>query len=315
MAGTPVERIPVYCYQCVAGPDLLKVIVKDGVAVGVEPNADMAEIHPACGKVCVRAYGLIQKLYNPARVPTPMRRTNPRKGRDQDPGWEPISWDAALAVLADRLNALRAKGLTDDAGYPRLPVTFGSGGIAPAYLGTFAAFLAAWGPVDQGIGSGQGVKCYHSEHLYGEFWHRAFTVAADAPHSELVLSFGYNGDASGGVTGVWRHVETISANLLSDAAIGKIVLTTRDVREQKAVLRVHEIDRCNVGHSCRHLQLGVFPTRATVGGARDGQLSTVRVPLGDSRSPAALIVHEVGSRDFTSRNRRRRNRMRLWFQS
>ncbi len=207
MATASVERIPVYCYQCVAGPDLLKVIVKDGVAVGVEPNADLAGIHPACGKVCVRAYALIQKLYNPARVPSPMRRTNPRKGRDQDPGWEPISWDTALALLADRLNGLRAKGLIDDAGYPRLAVTFGSGGIAPAYLGTFAAFLAAWGPVDQGIGSGQGVKCYHSEHLYGEFWHRAFTVAADVPRCDFVLSFGYNGDASGGVTGVFRHAE------------------------------------------------------------------------------------------------------------
>jgi phenylacetyl-CoA:acceptor oxidoreductase len=201
------ERVPVYCYQCVAGPDLLKVIVTDGVAVGVEPNSDLAREHPACGKVCVRAYGLIQKLYNPGRIRTPMRRTNPRKGRGEDPGWEPISWDEALDLLAGRLRDLRAKGLVDEAGYPRLAATFGSGGIAPAYLGTIAAFLAAWGPVDQGIGSGQGVKCYHSEHLYGEFWHRAFTVAADVPRCDYVLSFGYNGDASGGVTGVYRHAE------------------------------------------------------------------------------------------------------------
>ncbi len=206
-AQAKVEKIPVYCYQCVAGPDLLKVVVRDGVAVGVEPNCDMADFHPAGGKVCVRAYGLVQKLYNPARVKTPMRRTNPRKGREEDPGWEPISWDEALDLLGGRLNALRAKGLVDESGYPRLAVTFGSGGIAPAYLGTLAAFLAAWGPVDQGIGSGQGVKCYHSEHLYGEFWHRAFTVAADIPRCDFVLSFGYNGDASGGVTGVFRHAE------------------------------------------------------------------------------------------------------------
>jgi phenylacetyl-CoA:acceptor oxidoreductase len=199
--------VPTYCYQCVAGPDLLKVAVRDGIAVAVEPNHDVAAIHPAGGTVCVRAYGLIQKLYHPDRVRTPMRRTNPRKGRDEDPGWEPITWDAALEELAGRLRALRARGLTDEAGYPRLAVTFGAGGIAPAYLGTFAAFLAAWGPVDQGIGSGQGVKCYHSEHLYGEFWHRAFTVAADVPRCDYVLSFGYNGDASGGVTGVFRHAE------------------------------------------------------------------------------------------------------------
>ena len=79
------QKIPVYCYQCVAGPDLLKVIVQDDVAVGVEPNGDLADVHPACGKVCVRAYGLIQKLYNPARIKTPMRRTNPVKGRGEDP--------------------------------------------------------------------------------------------------------------------------------------------------------------------------------------------------------------------------------------
>ena len=204
---TATTKIPVYCYQCVAGPDLLKVIVRDGVAVGVEPNADVADVHPACGTVCVRAYGLVQKLYNPARVRSPMVRTNPRKGRHEDPGWQPVSWDAALDLLAGKLRGIRERGLVDDAGYPRLAATFGSGGIAPAYLGTFAAFLAAWGPVDQGIGSGQGVKCYHSEHLYGEFWHRAFTVAADVPHTNFVLSFGYNGDASGGVTGVYRHAE------------------------------------------------------------------------------------------------------------
>ena len=202
-----VEKVPVYCYQCVAGPDLLKVVVRDGVAVGVEPNEDVAAIHPGCGKVCVRAYGLIQKLYSPHRIKTPMVRTNPRKGRHEDPEWQPIGWDDALGLLAERLGRIRRAGLTDAAGYPRLAVTFGSGGIAPAYLGTFAAFLAAWGPVDQSIGSGQGVKCYHSEHLYGEFWHRAFTVAADVPRTDFVLSFGYNGDASGGVTGVFRHAE------------------------------------------------------------------------------------------------------------
>jgi phenylacetyl-CoA:acceptor oxidoreductase len=206
-AAPKVDKVPVYCYQCVAGPDLLKVVVKDGVAVGVEPNAEMAAVHPAGGTVCVRAYGLVQKLYNPARVKTPLKRTNPRKGRDEDPGWTPITWDEALDMLAGRLRAIRHAGLVDESGYPRLAATFGSGGISPAYLGTMAAFLAAWGPVDQGIGSGQGVKCYHSEHLYGEFWHRAFTVAADVPNCDFVLSFGYNGDASGGVTGVFRHAE------------------------------------------------------------------------------------------------------------
>ncbi|MBE7426244.1 MAG: molybdopterin-dependent oxidoreductase [Ideonella sp.] len=200
-----VRRVPTYCYQCVAGPDLLTVKVKDGVATEVEPNFCAEKVHPGGGKVCVKAYGLIQKTYNPNRVLTPMKRTNPVKGRDQDPGFVPISWDEAFEIIAERLNKIRAEGLLDASGYPRLAASFGGGGTPQFYMGTFPALLAAWGPVDMGFGSGQGVKCDHSEHLYGEFWHRAFIVAADTPSTRYLISCGSNIEASGGVVGVWRH--------------------------------------------------------------------------------------------------------------
>jgi phenylacetyl-CoA:acceptor oxidoreductase len=203
--GATVERVPTYCYQCVAGPDLLTVKVVDGVATEVEPNFCAAHVHPGGGKVCVKAYGLVHKTYNPNRVLTPMRRTNPRKGRGEDPGFVPISWDEALTLIADRLNAIRAQGLLDASGYPRVAASFGGGGTPQSYMGTLPAFLAAWGPMDMGFGSGQGVKCYHSEHLYGEFWHRAFIVAPDTPLCNYLISCGANVEASGGVVGVWRH--------------------------------------------------------------------------------------------------------------
>ena len=38
-------------------------------------------------------------------------------------------------------------------------------------------------------------------------------------------------------TGVWRQVESIAANLLDDPSVGRIVLTTRDVRERKTLER------------------------------------------------------------------------------
>ncbi|HTN28338.1 MAG TPA: molybdopterin-dependent oxidoreductase, partial [Burkholderiales bacterium] len=202
-----VEKKATYCYQCVAGPDLLTVKVVDGVATEVEPNFAAAAIHPGGGRVCVKAYGLVQKLYNPHRVRTPMKRTNPKKGRDEDPGFVPISWDEALDAIAQKLLAIRAEGLTDESGYPRVAASFGGGGTPQSYMGTFPAFLGAWGPVDMGFGSGQGVKCTHSEHLYGEFWHRAFTVSPDTPLAEYVISCGANTEASGGVVGVWRHAD------------------------------------------------------------------------------------------------------------
>ena len=39
------RRVPTYCYQCVAGPDLLTVKVENGVATEVEPNFCAAEVH------------------------------------------------------------------------------------------------------------------------------------------------------------------------------------------------------------------------------------------------------------------------------
>jgi phenylacetyl-CoA:acceptor oxidoreductase len=200
-------KVKTYCYQCVAGPDLLEVEVEDGVATQVTPNFDAAGIHPGGGRVCVKAYGLVQKLYNPNRVRSPMKRTNPKKGRDEDPGFVAISWNEAFEIISKKLNDIRARGLLDESGYPRVAASFGGGGTPQSYMGSFPAFLGAWGPIDMGFGSGQGVKCTHSEHLYGEFWHRAFTVSPDTPLSEYVISCGANTEASGGVVGVWRHAE------------------------------------------------------------------------------------------------------------
>ena len=202
-----VRIVPTYCYQCVAGPDLLTVKVEQGVATEVQPNFCAADIHPGGGKVCVKAYGLVQKTYNPHRVLTPMKRSNPKKGRDQDPGFVPISWEEAFGLIADRLNTVRDAGILDASGYPRVAASFGGAGTPQSYMGTLPAFLSAWGPVDMGFGSGQGVKCYHSEHLYGEFWHRAFIVTPDTPLCNYLISCGSNIEASGGVIGVWRHSE------------------------------------------------------------------------------------------------------------
>ena len=204
---TGKKQVPVYCYQCVAGPDLLKVEVENGIATRIASNYDIRAEHPGGGRVCVKAYGLIQKTYNPHRIKSPMKRTNPRKGRDEDPGFVAISWDEAFDLVTEKLSGILAAGQLDESGYPRLAATFGGGGTPTQYMGTFPAFLSAWGQIDLGFGAGQGVKCYHSEHLYGELWHRAFIVAPDSPNTDYILSFGHNGDASAGVTGVWRHAD------------------------------------------------------------------------------------------------------------
>lgn len=202
-----VKHVPSYCYNCVSGPDFMTVKVVDGVATEVQPNFAAAEVHPGRGKVCVKAYGLIQKTYNPNRIQSPMKRTNPKKGRDQDPGFVPISWDEALDLVAEKLKSIRAAGMRDEAGLPKVAVSFGHGGTPANYMGTFPALLSTWGPIDFSFGSGQGVKCVHSEHLYGEFWHRGFTVAADTPNARYVIAVGANVDVTGGPCAVARHAD------------------------------------------------------------------------------------------------------------
>ena len=182
------RKVSTYCYQCVNGPDMLTVEVVDGVATKVEPNFGAKGYHPADGKVCVKPYGLVQKLYNPNRILKPMRRTNPRKGRGEDPGWAEISWDEALDLLAEKLRGIEDKGKVDEQGMPRLAFSTGGAGTPLFYMGTFPAFLAAWGPVDASLGAGGTVKCYHTEHLYGEMWQRGFTIIPDTPHCLNLLS-------------------------------------------------------------------------------------------------------------------------------
>ncbi|NNL99310.1 MAG: molybdopterin-dependent oxidoreductase, partial [Gammaproteobacteria bacterium] len=207
VAGKSVKKIATYCYQCVNGPDLLTVEVVEGIATRVEPNFGAREYHPAEGKVCVKPYGLVQKLYNPNRVLKPMKRSNPEKGRNEDPGWVEISWDEALDTIAARMRAIREQGLVDENGDPRFAFTTGGAGTPMFYAGTLGAFLGAWGPIDLSLGAGGTVKCYHSEHLFGELWHRAFTVLSDTPRCEYVISFGQNIEASGGVTSVYRQAD------------------------------------------------------------------------------------------------------------
>lgn len=209
MAGVPehsskTDCKATICYQCQAGPDLMRVQREDGIAVCVEPQFAAKGIHPADGRVCVKAYGLIQKAYNPHRITRPMKRTNAKKGRDEDPGFVPISWDDAYQTIADKLTKIREQGLFDASGYPRVACSIGEAGLPVHHMGTFAAFMMAFGPMDNGFGGGQGIQCYHSEHFYGELWHRSYTVSADAPHVNFILSMGSNIDASGGPCGVWR---------------------------------------------------------------------------------------------------------------
>lgn len=207
-------KVPTYCMQCVCGPCPLKVIVEDGEAVGIEPNFDAEDVTPGEGRVCAKAYSQIDKLYNKNRLQKPLKRTNPKKGWGEDPQWEEISWDEAISILADKFSEIKEKKPFDEGGYPRIAVTMGGGGITEGHFGTFPAFLPALKmPIDMSLGSGQGVACYHSEHVYNELWHRAFLAVPDVTNSEYIVSFGANIANTKGPNGIRKYADAIEDGL------------------------------------------------------------------------------------------------------
>ncbi|OGA55942.1 MAG: molybdopterin oxidoreductase [Betaproteobacteria bacterium RIFCSPLOWO2_12_FULL_62_58] len=98
------------------------------------------------GKLCPKGYMGAYILYDPDRFKGPMKRTNPKKGRDEDPRFVPISWDEALNTVASRLQSLRDKGESH-----RFALVYGRGwGASDA--GLLGDFAKLYGSPNVGLG-------------------------------------------------------------------------------------------------------------------------------------------------------------------
>lgn len=101
--GTSGEWRSAACQGCTSWCSK-QVYVQDGRAVKVRGNP-FSKVNQNAS--CPRSHLALQQVYDPDRIKVPMKRTNPEKGRDQDPEFVPISWDEALDMLADRIMELR----------------------------------------------------------------------------------------------------------------------------------------------------------------------------------------------------------------
>ena len=89
------EWIPTTCNMCFNNCSI-KARVIDGVVVELTGNPDSSI---GRGHICGKGAAGIMQLYDPNRVTKPLKRTNPKKGFDEDPGWEEISWDEAYELV------------------------------------------------------------------------------------------------------------------------------------------------------------------------------------------------------------------------
>ncbi|MFN3641759.1 MAG: molybdopterin-dependent oxidoreductase [Gemmobacter sp.] len=124
------------CHQCPARCGI-DVYTTDGRVHAIYGTAD----HPISnGKLCPKGPLGIYVLYDPDRWRGPMKRTNPKKGRNEDPGFVPVTWDEALQTVADRLNGLRERGESH-----RAAILYGRGWGASCagLLGTFGSLYGS----------------------------------------------------------------------------------------------------------------------------------------------------------------------------
>ena len=93
------ERIPTYCTLCISRCGSIAV-VENGRFVALEPDPS----HPTGKALCAKGRAAPELVYHPERLLYPLKRTRP-KG-DPDPGWQRISWDEALDLIAARLRSI-----------------------------------------------------------------------------------------------------------------------------------------------------------------------------------------------------------------
>jgi molybdopterin-containing oxidoreductase family molybdopterin binding subunit len=95
--------LPTSCYMCYCSCPI-KAHRVNGVVVGLEGKPESIQSQ---GKMCAKGKAGVMNLYNPNRVLTPLKRTNPEKGIGVDPRFEEISWEEAIRTIADRFREIR----------------------------------------------------------------------------------------------------------------------------------------------------------------------------------------------------------------
>ncbi|MFN6953077.1 MAG: molybdopterin-dependent oxidoreductase, partial [Albidovulum sp.] len=135
------------------------------------------------GTLCPKGHYGQYLLYDPDRIKGPMKRTNPKKGRNEDPKFVPITWDEALDIVAGRLNALREKGESH-----RFATLTGRG-WGYTDVGLLKEFGALYGTPNYNLGHSS--MCSDASETVKHFMdgHHAYS-AYDYPNCNYLLVFG-----------------------------------------------------------------------------------------------------------------------------
>ncbi|MCP8312079.1 MAG: molybdopterin-dependent oxidoreductase [Candidatus Methylarchaceae archaeon HK01B] len=93
------QTVPSICLYCAGGCGV-RVTTLNGEIIETEGDPD----HPInSGRLCSKPSAYPQLIYSERRILYPMKRTNPNKGENEDPGWVQITWDEAYSTIASKI--------------------------------------------------------------------------------------------------------------------------------------------------------------------------------------------------------------------
>ena len=169
--------VPTSCAICYGSCSILAHRV-DGVIVKVEGNPDSVV---GKGRQCGKGAAGIMSHYDPNRLTKPLRRTNPKKGMDEDPRWKEIGWDEALDEIATVLKRVRAE---DPRKLLIQRTTTVTASRNPLY-----AFGNAFGTPNYSTAGG-GLHCGNGAHLISGIMHASWSVVPDFSYCNYAIYFG-----------------------------------------------------------------------------------------------------------------------------
>ena len=178
------------CRRCLAecGVRAHKV---NGVVVKLEGNPGSSI--GSQGGLCPKGITGIQILYDPNRINTPLKRTNPEKGIGVDPQWVQISWDEALDVICEKLK----KTMEDDPDKIIIQHGIVAGNQqVPLYMGPMMAGLSNEKGHPSYINAA-GAHCGSAGHFINAIEYASFNIMPDWNYCNYVIVFGTN-SANGG---------------------------------------------------------------------------------------------------------------------
>ena len=133
------------------------------------------------GKSCAKGNSGMEGIAAETRITTPLRRTNPEKGIGIDPGFEPISWEAALDEVARNLKEVYEEDPTQ-----LLIFIFDAFHLRGSFLPAFATGFGS----PQFSSGGAAFFCGNNVHPIHLLMHNAFEGTPDPHYSEYILHFG-----------------------------------------------------------------------------------------------------------------------------